>query len=87
MRHPSADTLAQVMLWMGVLIGLVVLAVLIVQRFRGGATDSTGGAKELVANFEEMHSRGDITEADYRKIKSVLGNQLHARRKDDNHKA
>jgi uncharacterized membrane protein len=86
MRHPSADTLAQVMLWMGVLIGLVVLGVLIVQRFRGGTTDSTGEAKELVANFEEMHSRGDITEADYRKIKSVLGNQLHVRLKDDNHK-
>jgi len=87
MRHPSADTLAQVMLWMGVLIGLVVAGVLIVQRFRGGARDSASEAKELAANFEEMHSRGDITEADYRKIKSALGNQLHARRKDDNHKA
>jgi uncharacterized membrane protein len=83
MRHPSADTLAQVMLWMGVLIGLVVLGVLLVQRFRGGANDTAGEANELAANFEEMRSRGDITDADYRKIKSALGKQLHARMKDD----
>jgi uncharacterized membrane protein len=82
MHHPSADTLAQVMLWMGVLIGLVVLGVLVVQRFRGSANGAAGEAKELATNFEEMHSRGDITDADYRKIKSVLGNQLQARMKD-----
>ena len=83
MRFPSADTLAQLALGMGILIALVVAGAMIVQRFRGGAADKALDANELFANFEEMHSRGDITDADYRKIKSVLGAKLHGELKDD----
>ncbi|MBW8883737.1 MAG: hypothetical protein JF612_02945 [Planctomycetia bacterium] len=86
MRFPSADTLAQLALGVGMLIALVVAGGVIVQRFRGGAADKALDANELFANFEEMHSRGDITDADYRKIKSVLGAKLHSELKDDKDK-
>ena len=82
MRQPSVETLTQVMLWMSVLIGLVIVGVLVVQRFRGGATQKGASPQELIANFEEMRSRGDISDVDYRKIKSVLGDQLHSKLKD-----
>jgi uncharacterized membrane protein len=82
MRQMSAETLTQVMLWMSVLIGLVIVGVLIVQRFRGSATQKGSTPQELIANFEEMRSRGDITDADYRRIKSVLGDQLQSKLKD-----
>jgi len=82
MRYASADTIAQVLVAMGMLIGLVIVAVLIVQRFRGSAVRSESSTPELISNFQEMHSRGDITDADYRKIKSVLGDQLHSELKD-----
>jgi uncharacterized membrane protein len=82
MGHASADTLAQLMLWLGVLIGLIIAAALVVQRFRGGAADRGSKAKELATNFEEMRQRGDISDADYRKIKSVLGAQLRSELKD-----
>ena len=77
MRYPSVDTLAQLLLGMGILVGLV-----IVQRFRGGDAQKGPTAKELFSNFQEMRSRGDITDADYRKIKSVLGAELHGELKD-----
>ena len=65
------------------MIALVVVGAAIVQRFRGGAADKALDANELIANFQEMHSRGDITDADYRKIKSVLGAKLRGELKDD----
>lgn len=86
MRFPSADTLAQLALGVGILIALVIAGAIIVQRFRGGAADEALNANELIANFQEMHSRGDITDADYRKIKSVLGAKLHSELKDDKDK-
>ena len=86
MRFPSADTLAQLALGVGVLIGLVIAGAMIVQRFRGSAADKGTDAAQLISNFQEMHSRGDITDADYRRIKSVLGEQLHGELKDDKDK-
>jgi len=86
MHHPSSETLIQAILAVGVLIGLVVVGALIVQSFRGSAAQRRPGANDLMGNFEEMRSRGDITDADYRKIKSVLGAQLHRELKDDKDK-
>ena len=82
MHHASAETIAQVILAMGMLIGMVVAAVLIVQSFRSSAVRSGRPTSELISNFQEMHTRGDITDADYRKIKSVLGDQLHGELND-----
>ena len=70
------------MLGMGMLIGLVIVGVLVVQRFRGSAAHKDTSASELITNFQEMRSRGDISDADYRKIKSVLGAELHGELKD-----
>ena len=82
MKQVSAETLVQVILWLSVLMGLVIGAALIVQRFRGGAGEKGASANELIANFQEMKSRGDISDADYRKIKSVLGAHLQSELKD-----
>ena len=60
----------------------LIVSTLIVQRFRGGAADKGATANELMTKFQEMRKRGDISDADYRKIKSVLGNQLQSELKD-----
>jgi hypothetical protein len=83
----SAETLGQLITGLGVLLGLLVVGVLLVQKFRGSAAEKGSAAKELASNFQEMRSRGDITEADYRRIQSVLGETLHSELKDGNKKA
>jgi uncharacterized membrane protein len=83
MRQLSAETLSQIIMAVAVLMGLLIVAVLIVQRFRGGAADRGYSSGELLANFQEMRGRGDISDADYRKIKSVLGDKLQGELKDD----
>ena len=82
MNHASTETLVQLVLWIGILMGLVVIAAVVVQKFRGGAADKAHTTHEALTNFQEMHARGDISEADYRKIKSVLGAELHGELKD-----
>jgi len=82
MNHVSADTLIQLVIGLGVLLALVIVAGLVVQRFRGGAAKAGPTTNELMTNFKEMRKRGDISDADYRKIKSVLGNQLTSELKD-----
>ena len=60
---------------------------------RGGLASSCKGfavvplnegrhASDLLTNFQEMRHEGDISDADYRKIKSVLGEQLQRELKD-----
>jgi len=82
MKQVSAETLAQVILWLSVLIGLVFAAVLVVQRLRGSAAEKGQSANELLSNFQEMKTRGDLSDADFRKIKSVLGAHLQGELKD-----
>ena len=82
MQQPSAETISQLILGLAMLLGLLIVAVLVVQRFRGGKVGKGRTASDLLSNFEEMRSRGDIDDADYRKIKSVLGAELHSELKD-----
>ncbi len=77
-HQASADTLLQLIVGIGILLALIIVAVLIVQRFRGSAVKTDLSASVLMTNFQEMRKRGDISEADYRKVKSVLGEQLQS---------
>ena len=63
--------------WFAAIFALLALAIAVMRRFRGGAAKRDLSASELLSNFQEMRKCGDISEADYRKIKSVLGEQLH----------
>ena len=76
MGQPSLETWIQLCVWVAVLLGLVLVAALVVQRFRGGIAGKGTSTNELLTNFQEMRSRGDITDADYRRIKSVLGDKI-----------
>jgi uncharacterized membrane protein len=82
MGQVSLETWIQLLVWVAVLLGLVIVATLVVQRFRGGAADRGSSASNLLTNFQEMRQRGDISDADYRKIKSVLGDKLQSELND-----
>jgi len=82
----SYDTAVQIAIWMSVLFGLIVVAWLVVQRFRGGAANEGRPESEMLTKFQEMRQEGDISEAEYRTIKSVLGEQLQRNVKDGKNK-
>jgi len=67
---------AQVIISLAVLAVLVVLGVYVVLRFRGFSDEDRQSARETYTNFREMHEQGDISEAEFRKLKTVLGKQM-----------
>jgi len=82
----SPATAAQIAISVSVLFGLIVVAWLVVQRFRGGAAGEGQPESEMLTKFQEMRQEGDISEAEYRTIKSVLGEQLQRNVKDGKNK-
>jgi hypothetical protein len=78
----TTATLVQMLISLGVLAGLIAVGWLLVQRFRGGAADEGRPESELLTKFQEMKHEGDISEQEYRTIKSVLGEELRRNVKD-----
>jgi hypothetical protein len=62
--------------WCAVLALLTALAVYLVGRFRGHAGDEQPQASELLTNFRESHSRGELSDGEFRTIKTLLKGQL-----------
>ena len=52
------------------------IGALIVSRFRGGKEDDQPPASELLTKFRELHGQGQLTDQEFRKIKSLLASKL-----------
>jgi uncharacterized membrane protein len=73
---------AQTVLWLTVLAIGTVVAYAIVKRFRDGIDDDRVTANDLLTNFREMNREGDISDAEFRTIRTALGEQLQAELRD-----
>jgi hypothetical protein len=82
MREFLLSTPAQAVIWISVLLLLTAVGAFIVGIFRGGATDDRLTAQDLLTNFRELHHQGDINDAEFRTIKTVLGAKLQQELKD-----
>lgn len=67
---------AQAVLWTATLAFLAAFGYYLMRRFRDGADDNREGTHELLTNFREMHHGGELSDAEFRTIKSVLGAKL-----------
>ena len=86
MKDFLLTTPAQLVIWTTVLLVLVAVAWYVVGRFRDNADDDWLTANELLTNFQDLHHRGDIDDAEYRTIKTVLGTKLQEELKDTDNK-
>jgi uncharacterized membrane protein len=73
---------AQAVIWTTVLLILIIVGVFVAERFRGRTEDAQPTANELLTNFRELHHQGDIDDAEFRTIKTVLGARLQQELKD-----
>jgi hypothetical protein len=77
---------ARIVLWVAVLLIMMAVGYYVVRRFRDRIDDDRQTASDLLTNFREMQHGGDISEKEFRTIKTVLEQELHAEmndRKDD----
>jgi uncharacterized membrane protein len=70
--HPAFQAILSVL----ILLAVVAVGVRVLRRVRPATNKDHTNAADLARNFEEMHREGDISEAEFRTITSVLGKKL-----------
>jgi uncharacterized membrane protein len=73
---------AKAVISVAVLMVLLAVGYYLVRRFRDRIDDDRQTASDWLTNFREMRHEGDITESEFRTIKTVLGQKLHEELED-----
>jgi uncharacterized membrane protein len=69
--------------WLAVLASLIVVAVYILSKIRTKTIQREPAASELLSKFRDLHSRGELTDEEFRTIKTTLATQLHEEINED----
>jgi uncharacterized membrane protein len=69
-------TETQAVLYVAALLILMTIGCYIVLRFRDRTDEDHLQANEHLTNFREIHHKGDISDTEYRTIKTTLGAKL-----------
>lgn len=77
------DSRVQVVLSVLALLIMCYVAYWLVVKVRDSSKNDLQLTPEVLKNFEEMRQEGDISEAEYRNIRSVLGKKQAGSSQDD----
>ena len=56
---------------------LLVIGIYIIGRVRRALSASGPTHSDLLTNFRDLHARGELSEEEFRTIKSMLGERMH----------
>jgi len=73
----------RLVLEIAVLAVLMAVAIYVIDKVESKAVQQEPTASELISKFRESHSRGELSDAEFRTIKTNLAAQLQAELKDD----
>jgi hypothetical protein len=62
--------------WFAILAIMIAIAAYVISKIRAETLQREPPASELLSKFREMHSRGVLTDAEFRTIKTALAEQL-----------
>ena len=79
----TGQNLVPAMLWLGVLALFIGVAVFALRRLRERIDKDQTGTGEMLSNFREMHLEGELSDAEFRTIKTVLGAKLQRESKEN----
>jgi hypothetical protein len=68
---------------LAILASMIAIAAYIISKIRTKAIQREPHASELLSKFREMHSRGVLTDLEFRTIKTALTEQLKNELKDN----
>jgi uncharacterized membrane protein len=80
----GADTLV---LWMALLATVIAVAVYAISQARAKSAQQEPTTHDLLTKFRELHSRGELSDAEFRTIKTTLASQLKTELKDNDETA
>ena len=67
---------------LAVLVGLVTVVIYVIGKIRAKSVQKEPTASELMSKFRELHSRGDLSDSEFRTIKTTLAARLQEELKD-----
>ena len=84
LMHRLSETGAEeLVLWVAVLASLAAVVVYLVGLIRDKTAQQEPTASELLSKFRELHSRGELSDAEFRTIKTTLAAKLQEELKDN----
>jgi hypothetical protein len=63
-------------LWLAVLAGLVSVAVYVILKIRAKTLQNEPHTSELLSKFRDLHSQGELSDEEFRTIKTTLAAEL-----------
>ena len=72
----------KILLWLAALGALLVLIIYVLGKVRARTLQHEPGASEMLAKFQELHSRGVLSDAEFRTIRTTLTAQRTQELKD-----
>jgi len=82
MREFLATPGAQLVLWIACGCLLMAAGWYLIGRFRGEARGSGRFGETMLGEFREMHAKGELSDEEYRTIKSMLAARMQSETKD-----
>ena len=70
------EYLPEMMLWVTVGVVLLAVGVFIIRRFPKGAEDDKLATSAMMDAFRDLHARGQLSDDEYRSIKTKLATRL-----------
>ena len=83
MKGWFSDPAAQLVLWAALLAILAAVVIYVLGKIRAGSVQQEQDANQMLANFRELHAKGELSDAEFRTIKTTLGARLKAKIKDN----
>jgi uncharacterized membrane protein len=63
---------ARLVLWLTIVAIMFVLGIYAVSKVRESSGEKGSGPNEMLSNFRELHSQGELSDDEYRTIKTML---------------
>lgn len=67
---------AQAVFWSAILAALLVSGFYLIQKARGMRRSTTPNASDLLTDFRNLHDRGQLSDQEFRDIKTMLGKKM-----------
>jgi uncharacterized protein HemX len=77
------DPIAQWVIWAALGAILIAVGVYVVGKIRAEVVQQEPTANELLSKFRDLHSKGELSDAEFRTIKTTLAARFQDELKDD----
>lgn len=83
LKDVVATSEGQLVLWTAILVILLLVSKYVLGKTRAAPVQEEPDDNEMISKFRELHAKGELSDAEFRTIKTTLGARLKAKIKDN----